>query len=139
MPTVIAALCGVAVALLMPHLLAGWLSDYQEYAIVFYVMIAGILPVVMNEAVGAVVLAEGNIRSWVLSDVMLALSMALVYWLTVPLVGALGFAIAHVVGYLTSTVVLLWVLSRRRKSAEPTLDSHGASSLGEGWRDGSRS
>ncbi|MGY1802943.1 hypothetical protein ACI78T_06655 [Blastococcus sp. SYSU D00922] len=118
MPSAVAALCALAVSLVMPYLFDTWLHDYGDFAAVFFVMLAGIVPVVMNETIGAVALAGGHIRAWVVSDVVLATVAALVYWPTVPAAGALGLAVAHVAGYTVSIGVLSWAVLRLRRSTE---------------------
>lgn len=96
----------VGAVLLLPWLLDGWLHDYSAFAVVFYVMLGSILPVVANEALGAVALAAGHFRAWIVSDVLLAGSMALIYAWTVPSAGATGLGLAYTAGYLASVALL---------------------------------
>jgi len=63
---------------------------------------------VANSSVGNYAVAKGLLRSWVLSDVVLSLVMAVLVVITVPTYRAFGLALSQIAGYGVSA---LWLAS----------------------------
>lgn len=102
--SVIAAAIAVAVAVTVVPIV---LPEYGQFRWVIVLMLAAGVPISWNNVLGSVALAFHAIRAWVLSDLVLAAIMGLLAWLVVDHWHAEGVALAFLIAYGVSAVMLI--------------------------------
>jgi O-antigen/teichoic acid export membrane protein len=80
---------------------------YTTQTTVLAVLLLATLPMVVNNVLSQTALSVGAVAAWVWSDVVLAVSLAVVAVILVPRDGAIGLGLAYVVGYIATCLVLV--------------------------------
>ncbi len=90
-------------------------ADYQSDPWPFVLLLAATIPVAWNTILSQAALALEAISAWLISDLVLAVALLASAWWLVPRHGAAGLAVAYLLGYAATCVVLtLPVRSRAR-------------------------
>lgn len=92
---------------------------YRTQTTVLAVLLAATLPMVVNNVLSQTALSVGAVAAWVWSDVVLAVSLAVVAVILVPRDGAIGLGIAYVVGYVATCLVLVKPVHSRLAAMRP--------------------
>lgn len=114
LPISLAALSSLMTSLLLPFISLYWPSEYLDHRGVLALMLLLSVFAAANTSVGSLAVARGRLRHWVVSDLLLSLSMALCAAALVPPYGASGLAIAQMAAYSLS-VTYLAVMMRREE------------------------
>ena len=90
-------------------------AEYQSDPWPFVLLLAATIPVAWNTILSQAALALEAISAWLISDLALAVALLASAWWLVPRHGAAGLAVAYLLGYAATCVVLtLPVRSRAR-------------------------
>ena len=107
-PVLIALFLTLVTSSALPIIMRYWPSAYYHEGLTMGLMLVFAVVSVANSSVGNYAVAKGLLRSWVLSDVVLSLVMAVLVVITVPTYRAFGLALSQIAGYGVSA---LWLAS----------------------------
>ena len=81
-------------------------AEYQSDPWPFVLLLAATIPVAWNTILSQAALALEAISAWLISDLALAVALLASAWWLVPRHGAAGLAVAYLLGYAATCVVL---------------------------------
>ncbi len=81
-------------------------GKYESDSVAFVILMAATIPITWNTILSQSALALDAIRAWLVSDVVLALTLGSTAFLLIPRHHAAGLASAYAVGYVATCVVL---------------------------------
>ena len=92
---------------------------YGTQTTVLAVLLVATIPTVVNNVLSQTAVSVGAVAAWVWSDVVLAVSFAIVAVILVPRHGAIGLSLAYVVGYVVTCVALVGPVHSRLAAMRP--------------------
>ena len=96
---------------------------YEGGGLTLVVLVASAIAMVLNDFLGQVLVSKGSIRCRTLLDVFLAVVLTVVSWQLIPVYGATGLALGHLIAYAaTALALLLPVLYHLKKPAPSPAD-----------------
>jgi len=92
-------------------------ASYTQFTSTVVIMSGAGIAISMNAVLGYLAIADGRIRLWIISDLVLAAILMSVAWATVNRWGAEGLATAYLVSYFVSAAMLIPARSGRQPLA----------------------
>jgi O-antigen/teichoic acid export membrane protein len=104
-------------------------AGYRPVIPTVIVLAAACVPTALNTVLSQAALSMDRVRIWVISDIVLAVSLALVALLLVPRLGSLGLAYAYLSGMVATCLVLVVPVSPRLRGMDTWRSPDTASAL----------